>query len=70
MFLIEAYIVGTHLNYHNRFIKAYVMCTHLNCLDFSRQFKRIPTTNAFIKEPDKIIVGLILRSRNSLKVHL
>ena len=31
--LIEAYIVGTHLNYHNRLIKAYVVGTHLNCLD-------------------------------------
>ena len=59
MFLIEAYIVGTHLNYHDRFIKAYVVGTHLNCLDESRQFKRVPTTNAFIKEPDRIIVVLI-----------
>ena len=54
MFGIEAYIVGTHLNYHDRFIKAFVVGTHLNWLDLSRQFKRVPTTNAFIKEPDKI----------------
>ena len=33
MFLIEACIVGTHLNYHDRFIKAYVVGTHWNCLD-------------------------------------
>ena len=33
MFLIVAYIVGTHLNYHDRFINAYVVGTHLNCLD-------------------------------------
>ena len=60
MFLIEAYIMGTHLNNHNRLIKAYVVGgTHLNCLDLSRQFKSVPTTNAFIKEPDKIIVVLI-----------
>ena len=59
MFLIEAYIVGTHLNYHDRFIKAYyVVGTHLNCLDLSRRFKIAPTPNAFIKEPDKIIVVL------------
>ena len=56
MFLVEAYIVGTHLNYHDRFMKAYVVGTHLNCLNLSRQFRSIPTTNAFIKEPDKIIV--------------
>ena len=59
MFLIEAYIVGTILNYQDRFIKAYVGDTLLNCLDLSRQFKRAPTPNAFIKEPDKIIVVLI-----------
>ena len=62
--------MGTHLNYHDRFIKAYVVGTHLNCLDKSRQFKRVPTTNAFIKEPDKIIVVLIWRARNCLTVCL
>ena len=51
--------MSTHLNYHNRFIKANVVGTLLNCLDLSRQFKRAPTTNAFINEPDKIIVVLI-----------
>ena len=30
MFLIEAYIIGTHLNSHDQFIKAYVVGTHLN----------------------------------------
>ena len=59
MFLIEAYIEGTHLNSHDRFIKAYVVGTQLNCLDLLRQFKRVPTTNAFIKELDKTIVVLI-----------
>ena len=58
MFLIEAYIVGTYLNYQDRFIKAFVVGTLLNCLDKSRQFRRVPTTNAFIKEPDKIIEEL------------
>ena len=50
--------MGTHLNYHDRFIKAYVVGTHLNCLDLSRQFKSVPTKNAFIKEPDNIILVL------------
>ena len=59
MFLKEAYIVGTHFNYFDRFIKAYVVGTHLNCLNLLRQFKRVPITNAFMKEPDKIIVVLI-----------
>ena len=40
--------MDTHLNYHDRFIKVYVVGTHLNCLDLSRQFKRVPTTNAFM----------------------
>ena len=35
------------------FIKAYVVDTHLNCLDFLRQFKPVPTTYAFIKVVDK-----------------
>ena len=39
MFLIDAYIVGTHLNYHDRFIKAYAGDTLLKCLNKSRQFK-------------------------------
>ena len=59
MFLIEVYIVGTHLSYNDRFIKAYVVGTHLNCLNLSRHFKRVLTANAFMKEPDKIIVVLI-----------
>ena len=53
--------MGTHLNYHNRFIKAYVVGTHLNC-HLSRQFKLVPTTYAFIKEPGKIIVVFNLKS--------
>ena len=39
IFLIQAYIVGTHLNYLDKFIKAYVVGTHLNCLDLLRQFR-------------------------------
>ena len=70
MFLIEAYIVGTHLNYHDRFIKACVVGTHLNCLDLSRQFKRVPTMNAFIKEPDKIYSGFNLKSKKLLDLAL
>ena len=31
-------------------IKAYVVGTHLNCIDKSMQFKRVPTTYAFIKK--------------------
>ena len=33
--LIKSYacIVGTHLNYLEKFVKVYVMGTHLNCLD-------------------------------------
>ena len=35
IFFIKAYIVGTHLNYLDKFIKAYyVVGTHMNCLDF------------------------------------
>ena len=34
-----ACIVGTHLNYFDKFVKVYVSGTHLNCLDLSRQFK-------------------------------
>ena len=30
--------------------KAYVVGTRLNCLDLSRQFKRVPTTYTFIKK--------------------
>ena len=32
------------------FIKAYVVGTRLNCLDKSRQFKRVPTTYVIIKK--------------------
>ena len=32
------------------FIEAYVVGTCLNCLDKSRQFKRVPTTYVFIKK--------------------
>ena len=32
------------------FIKAYVVGTHLNCMDKSMQFKKVPTTYAFIKK--------------------
>ena len=33
------------------FIKTYdVVGTRLNCLDLSRQFKRVPTTYVFIKK--------------------
>ena len=50
---------GYSFESHDRFIKAYVVGTHLNYLDLLKQFKRVPTTNAFIQEPDKIIVVLI-----------
>ena len=59
LFFLYRSIYGTHLNYHDRFIKAYVVGTVLNCLNKPRQFRRVPTTNAFIKELDKIIVVLI-----------
>ena len=36
------------------FIKAYIVGIHLNCLDLSRQFKRVPTTYAFIKKQIKV----------------
>ena len=48
MFLIEACIVGTHLNYHDRFIKAFIVGTLLNCLNKLRHFKRVLTTNTSI----------------------
>ena len=35
------------------FIKAYIVGTHLNCIDLSMQFKRVPTTYAFIKKIGK-----------------
>ena len=35
------------------FVNIHVVGTHLNCLDKSRQFKRIPTTYAFIKKNKK-----------------
>ena len=37
------------------FIKTYVVDTHLNCLDKSRQFKRVPTTYASIKKTENNI---------------
>ena len=36
------------------FIKAYIVGIHLNCLNLSRQFKRVPTTYAFIKKQIKV----------------
>ena len=41
-------MVGIHLNYLNKFIKAYVVDTHLNCIDKSMEFKWEPTTYALI----------------------
>ena len=38
-----------------RFKKSYVVGIHLNCLDKSRQFKRVPTPYDFIKEIKKHI---------------
>ena len=35
-------------------IKAYVVGTHLNCINKSMQFKRVPSTYAFIKSRQKV----------------
>ena len=44
------------------FIKAFVVGTHLNCIDLSMQFKRVPTTYAFIKKVDKKYTGCNLKT--------
>ena len=53
-FIKAYYIVGTHLNYLDKFIKAYVVGTHLNCIDKLMQFKWIPTTLCYYKVVDNI----------------
>ena len=50
IFFIQAYIVGSHLNYLDNHIKAYDKSTHLNCLDLSRQFKCVSTIYAIIEK--------------------
>ena len=41
------------------FMKAYAVGTHLNCIDKSMQFKRMPTTYAFIKKQTKSTLAAI-----------
>ena len=50
------------------FIKAYVVGTLLNCIDFdkSMQFKRVPTTYAFIKKYTKKYTGCNLKTMDLL----
>ena len=46
----DAYAVFLCLLFLIFCIKAYVVGTHLNCIDLSMQFKRVPTTYAFIEK--------------------
>ena len=51
-------------------IKAYIVGTHLNCIDKSMQFKWVPTTYTFIKTYTKITLAVIWRLQNCLTVRL
>ena len=54
------------------FIKPYVVGTHLNCINKSMQFKWVPTTYAFIKNPknmellDCVLMGVCVVIRSNI----
>ena len=47
-------------------VKAYVVGTHLNCIDKPIQFRWVPTTYSFIKKVDKKYTGCILKTTELL----